>query len=424
MQPDDTPPPKPRPRRWARIIGWSWALFLLLATLTSLPVGDTAPPVGFATCLICGERGAADAILNIFLFVPLGLVVGARLGLLRAFALGAGLSAMIEVAQTFLSGRYATLGDVLWNATGALVGVVLYRALAARAEGSAPREPAATMLPILTGLVVLIGGWLLGSAPTDEAYWGQWTPDFGTGTRYPGAVLDARFNAHPFPSARLPASWSGADMLRTDWTLEGSVLKEGVPRSYTSVLSIYDGQQREILYLGAFREHLVLRERMRAQDLRLDRPQLLAADVLSPVGVGDTMRVTASRAGDDRCVAVDHAETCGLGFTAGRLWTLLGAPAHASSWLLRTVDSLWLLALFFPVGLFAGSGRRALVHTALALVIAAVGVGLTRLGVGPWTETAAAVTGAAVGHAAGALLRRVAARGSRPSSRRMSAAST
>src|SRR5690606_19163695 len=254
MQPDDTPPPKPRPRRWARIIGWSWALFLLLATLTSVPVGDTAPPVGFATCLICGERGAADAILNIFLFVPLGLVVGARLGLLRAFALGAGLSAMIEVTQTFLSGRYATLGDVVWNATGALVGVVLYRALAARAEGSAPREPAATMLPILTGLVVLIGGWLLGSAPTDEAYWGQWTPDFGTGTRYPGAVLDARFNAHPFPSARLPASWSGADMLRTDWTLEGSVLKEGVPRSYTSVLSIYDGQQREILYLGAFRE--------------------------------------------------------------------------------------------------------------------------------------------------------------------------
>src|SRR5690606_12060215 len=151
---------------------------------------------------------------------------------------------------------------------------------------------------------------LLEPSPTDDAYWGQRTPAFGPGTEYTGTVLEARFNGHPFPSARLQDSWSGPEMLREDWELSGLVVKGATPEQFTSILSIYDGHQREVLYFGAFRERLLLRERFRAQDLRLDQPELVAFGALEPAAVGDTVRLAARRSGAERCIAVDGRETC------------------------------------------------------------------------------------------------------------------
>ena len=50
-----------------------WAVGLAAVTLT--PNGGPVARI-LSFCLLCGERGTADAILNVVLFLPLGLLIG------------------------------------------------------------------------------------------------------------------------------------------------------------------------------------------------------------------------------------------------------------------------------------------------------------------------------------------------------------
>src|SRR5688572_27824066 len=98
-----------------------------IAVLTLRP-GPAYVPSLPPGCIICGEYGAADAILNVLLFVPLGLglgLMGMRSG--RALLAGMVLSLLIETWQIILPGRDASLGDLITNSTGALLGAVLAR---------------------------------------------------------------------------------------------------------------------------------------------------------------------------------------------------------------------------------------------------------------------------------------------------------
>ena len=61
----------------------------------------------------------SDIVLNILLFVPLGLIIGGWKGLLICFAL----SGMIEAAQYFFQIGFCELDDVLNNTIGAGIGV-------------------------------------------------------------------------------------------------------------------------------------------------------------------------------------------------------------------------------------------------------------------------------------------------------------
>ncbi|MDZ7781376.1 MAG: VanZ family protein [Gemmatimonadota bacterium] len=390
---------------WPRALAYLWFPTLYLVTLTPTPSFRRPGPEPFMWCLLCGDRGGADLLLNVAMFVPLGLLAARRLGVWRTFLLGAGLSAGIEMAQLFLPGRFSTLADLVANGSGALAGALLYTLLAALGRGARPGPAVGTAAAVVAGGLVLLGGWLVAPSPTDEAYWGQWTPYFGPGTRYPGTVLDARFNGHPFPSGKLPDSLRAREAMRDDWTLVGTVEKGPRPGWITSVLSIYDGRQDEILYLGAYREHLLLRERLRAQDWHLDRPELVAWDILAPVAEGDTMRVSARRAGSDRCLAVDEREVCGLGFTTGRLWSLLLYPASAPRWMRALADFGVLFTLFLPLGLLAPSARGAVLNAAVASGLIAFAVASTRLSFDWLLEPFGALSGLALGYAAAWALR-------------------
>lgn len=394
-------------RGWPLPLALLWLPTLYAATLLPTPTAGRPGAEPFALCLICGDRGGADVVLNLALFVPLGLLAKRRFGTLGAVAIGAALSTGIEVAQLFLPGRFSTLADLISNTTGALVGVALYRSLHALARGARPHGAVGTMMAAFAAGVVMLGGWLVAPAPTDEAYWGQWTPDFGPGTRYTGTVLAAAFNGRPFPSARLPPSTAGRDELLRDWTLTGTVQKGPPTGIATSVLSIFDGRQEEILYLGAHKEHLLLRERLRAQDWRLDRPELVSWDALAPVAEGRAMRLSTRRVGDDRCLGVDGHEVCDLGFTPGRLWSLLLYPSGAPPWLQRLADGAWMFVLFLPIGLFASSRRSALADMVLAAGLVALAAAATRLLLDPLLELAGAFMGVLFGYAVAAALCRI-----------------
>lgn len=78
-------------------------------------------------CLICGRQVVGDLLLNVALFVPLGVGL-ALLGTSRWRAFGIALltTTTIELTQGFLlRGRFASVSDIVTNSTGALIGHAL-----------------------------------------------------------------------------------------------------------------------------------------------------------------------------------------------------------------------------------------------------------------------------------------------------------
>lgn len=102
-----------------------------IATVTLIPVhaGWRAHPAGsIGAAFLSGSRwfSCFDAIQNVLLFLPLGYLMAgegaAGRPWLRAGAAGFAFSAAIECAQCFLPGRYASVWDIVFNASGAALG--------------------------------------------------------------------------------------------------------------------------------------------------------------------------------------------------------------------------------------------------------------------------------------------------------------
>ena len=96
---------------------------IAVLTLTPAPDTDTA---SWLTCIFCGERATADAVRNILLFAPLG--VGLRLMHLserKAIAFAMLLSGSVELLQLVIPGRDASVGDLLSNSVGCMLGISL-----------------------------------------------------------------------------------------------------------------------------------------------------------------------------------------------------------------------------------------------------------------------------------------------------------
>lgn len=136
---------------------------LFVAVLT--PVEGRQYPVTW--CMGCGERGMADVVRNLLLFVPLGMVVaGWFRSDLAAFVVPAGLSLAIEAAQLGVPGRDPSLGDFICNSVGGAAGVMI-----ARTSGHwlYPTPRLAGRLSLawagLLWLVVAMTGILLAPAP-------------------------------------------------------------------------------------------------------------------------------------------------------------------------------------------------------------------------------------------------------------------
>lgn len=76
---------------------------------------------------------SVDAILNVLMFLPVGVLYGAASRKSRAWKallLGACISVSIEALQFFLHRGFSEIDDVLHNALGCLIGWLLYRVVA------------------------------------------------------------------------------------------------------------------------------------------------------------------------------------------------------------------------------------------------------------------------------------------------------
>jgi len=355
-------------------------------------------------CLVCGHFAAADFLLNVALFVPLGFLpaLRRRWPALAVWGALAGLSATIELTQLLLPGRYSSLADVVANAAGAGLGVLLAR--------SRDRWLPATGAPVSPSFRVAAGGVaglvflatsvaLLPSLPRSSWY-GQWTPALGHYETYGGEVREARIGDRPLPPARLSSPDSVRSALLGGAPVEVAFTGGPATTGVAPVVSIYDEAQREVLVVGVTGEDLLVRVRRRAADLRLKAPQLRVAGAAPAPGMEATVR--ASIGDGAACLATGGSESCDPLGPPARGWSLLLGPAP---WGVPAggLDAAFAALLLVPLGLWWRRDRAGLAGAGLAALGAAVG---TLAGGSGLQGLVLALFGGAAGVGLGSALRR------------------
>ncbi len=379
-------------------------LAVLLATLT--PSAGEKPDL--TLCLVCGERGLADVLINVILYLPLGAAI-ALCGWRFPWALAAPalMSLLIEFSQIWIPGRDPSLGDVTFNTFGAAVGIGIVAS-----SGLWLWPPPRTRLLLAVGsawgavVALLVTGWLLQPDLPGSTYFGQWTPDLGHLEWYRGHVLRVSLGTREIPDGRLEGSDQVRSLLLARAPL--TVLATAGPRvpALGSLFSIYDDRQREIALLGPDRDDLVFRYRARAIAARLDEPDVRAVGQLRGVTPGQPLRAEVRSDRRGYCLGLNGRSRCGLGFTVGSAWALLYYPESLPAWLKALLDDGWVAGLLIPLGFWMRSRRLAaalLPLVAAAVAVAPAATGLVPTPPGQWL-------GAALGLLLGQALQHLAVR--------------
>jgi len=322
-------------------------LAIAAATLGPLPGQATQSAVTPFLCLPCGETGGADLILNIVLFLPLGLSLAALgwSGMAAAMS-GFALSGLVEALQYLvIPGRDASLGDLVANTAGAAVGWALW---ASRDMWLRPSPAVARRLGAawVLGVGALLGftHWALHSDLSGSTWYGQWggePPEFFT-----GQVLEVRLGGVKLRHWRIPESVRRGATRAADTVLLEAVIRTG-PTAVESgrVLSVADSVARFVSF-GQHGDDLTFGIRTRSAKLRLLAPRFLL-DQGMKAKLGDTLELRGQYA--DGRASVESQGTrlrsMDVQLTALDSWVFFwpGAVRHGSLLLLLRTGTLVVL---------------------------------------------------------------------------------
>ncbi len=388
----------------------------LVALLTLLPhpgqeeLVRATPP----TCLVCGELGGVDVILNILLFVPFGLGLG-LLGLPWPVAAAAGLGAsgLVEVLQMkVVAGRDASLSDLITNTAGSILGLALSRNWRLLVL---PPHRAAAGLMATWGLAWLALAAATGAGlhpvPTSATWYGQWAPELGHLDRFRGDVLSARAGESPLPPGRWDDTPTWRERLtRPEFSITATVRSGPPPTRLAPIVSVFDADQREVLLLGQWGDDLVYRVRMGPARLRLRNPAVRLPHGLG-APPGSELRLEGGTRGARYVLASDGPGgrlARELPFSPHWTWAMLLPYDYALGPEAGALTALWLLGLLVPLGWWGARSGRAGPWAAALLLLA--GVAGVRAGLGFEPAPAGEWLGAGGGLALGLLLARAARR--------------
>lgn len=395
------------PSRGNRYRRLALALVLLsIGIVTLTPEWSSPKPDLAITCVLCGDFGGPDLILNVVLFVPLGLVLAA-LGVrpLRTLGIALALSLAIEAIQVLLPGRSPTLRDALCNAAGGWLGAVLAlrgadwiapsRATAVRLAGAVAAAVAA----------VALSGWSLAYAPSDPPYFGHWSPKQEHLAHWSGRVTRAELDGLHVPDWRV----ADPDPLRRAIADGFDLRLEGVQAKPTpklgGMLTISDARMHEVLLIGPDGTDLVVRVRRLAARFRFAAPEARFIGLLGRVPEGAPLVIHVLATPARTCADVNGRAACVERAPAGVAWRLLFHESAFSSAARILLDAVTFGALAFPVGLLLRG--VAVSRTAVAALILAAGMVLAAGGSGLAPPTVAEWSGLAVGLVAGFVLNRL-----------------
>lgn len=406
--------------------GAVWWLLILAVTLVPLPSQAPRSALTPLGCLVCGEAGTVDVLLNICLFVPLGLVLR-LLGWRRRRVIWCGILTTlgVETAQLLvIAGRDPSASDVITNSAGTVIGTLLAERGASLV---APTATAAVRLVVAAAALpafVLAGtAWLLVPAPPSSVWYGQHAPDLGMYEQFRGTILEATLATSPMPVGPLRNS----PELRRKFLSDGPSLSARFvagpkPPGPAPIVSVFDEHSRKVILLGQGGQWLFFETRMRSDDLRFRALSFTLPSLPVPT-VGDTLRMTGRVLGGRVSVSVTGPQGTledQYRLSPGLGWALVSPTPQPVGGGAAALSLLWVAVLWTPFGYYAvrrgadgRSGGRA-VSTALLPVIggvaAALGMVLAPLMTGVPIPGPAEWLGLAAGILVGAMLSVVAGR--------------
>jgi hypothetical protein len=348
-----------RSSRAGTIIALAGAVLIASATLFPTP-GAPAIPHG---CVICGPFGAVDSVLNVLLFIPLGFGLGLRRTALgRALLLVLCATTLVEGLQlTVITGRSATLGDLLTNTLGGSFGYTIgrrWRQIVFPGQAGTLTLLAAAVAGFI--VVEVLTGVSLQPYPSSDTYFGQYTRRHRDEPPFPGTVQSAAVGACEIPNWTLVDAQCVRDAVTRADTVTATVAAKGTTMSPTAIVRVADGHQREITMLGADRDRAIFSVRTRAGAMGF-RPYRFALDSVFADGsqrvVGMKGHFTPSSAListviSDRPPVPALTRRAEMRLGPGSGWRLL-TPFRfydRGSLLTRAADAAWLAILVFPIG--------------------------------------------------------------------------
>ncbi|MBA3316922.1 MAG: VanZ family protein [Gemmatimonadales bacterium] len=407
-----SPPPV---RRLGAPLAASGLVAILVLTLLPAPQQAAFTALTPLLCLVCGDHGGSDVLLNLLLFAP--MAAGLRLSgwsWRRVVLTSATLSFSVELLQYFVvPGRDASLSDLLTNSTGSAAAAALAPHLGRLlAPGPALARrfflgSIALWLAVLCSSAIVMMPWTPSGRPRNDC-----TRSPGKADRFSGTVRSVVLNGTALPcDAEVPRSLPlMAAVKRGDVELEVATLSGSatggravihtlrVPRAALLVLA---QQGRSAVFSAPTRG---LRLRLYSPILRLPKafPPRPGVPVRLEAGIQDRqMWLSSSHAGERR--------TARLALSPSHGWSAILPWGMELGHRLRLFTALWIGGLLFPAAYWAGFVRqpvRAWGGIAASLV-AGLGVLPFLTGYAPahWSEW----LGGGLGVALGAPLHRYAA---------------
>jgi hypothetical protein len=340
---------------------------LLIVRITLTPNGPFLPD-HVDLCIICGDKGTADFILNVLLFVPLGF--GLRLAGTRrraAAVVAVLMTITIETLQYYVvPGRESGLNDIVSNSTGGFLGIALADTIGLLIA-PAPAVARRLALGAALGWCAIAAGvqWLLRPAFPPTVYYEQVAPNLPQFARFGGVVLDATFNGQRFHSGRMSPESSAvvrAALLAGDARIIARVIPGRSTEHAAPIVSVFDRHRAEIFVLARRHDDIVFRLRRRGQDLGFLPVTLTLSGAFSstvsdsgPVTVVATVQPTGIRLEAGSRVA-ERESGVGSGVWLG--WRLF-LPDEAWYGDFPTLfAAAWVIMFCAPMGYWAGRSAR------------------------------------------------------------------
>jgi hypothetical protein len=419
-----TVPPAPGRRRALLRLGLVGAALVWLALMTLTPQPELAGRAASTPlwCLVCGDTGLVDTLLNILLFVPYGMALAAAGATRRrTLALVLATTVAIELLQMkAVAGRDASLGDILTNCAGGMLGAWL---VTDWRRFVAPRAREARRLACLAafswlGLTTVVG-WLEERVVPNQRYNVHFGPAVAGHDRFAGRVLGAEVNGWPIDSGHIKEYVPYMlELQRDSARFEARIVTGAPPRRAARIADLGigypDPNPRGVLILEQQGRDAIFQWRMRTQEFHLRSPALRLPRAL-PAEPGDTV-IVAGAYGHDRLWLTTTlagrpatARSIAVPLSPSWSWVMLLPFEYEFGPEVYALTALWLACLLLLPGYWAGrADAQRGGRTTGALIAAAVIVGLggvpllVTLPAVPWTEWAGALTGGLLGYLAGA----------------------
>lgn len=390
-----------------------WTGVIALATLT--PVNG--PTLRFAPCLICGDRGTADALSNVLLFLPLGLALAQRSPKRAPYWIPISLSLVVEMAQYFLPGRNPAYGDLLFNSIGGCLGIWLgIRSHRWWNRSERVARHWLTLVIAAPGLFLVLTAMLVAPDPTDGVYFGQWTPEFRRLEKYDGRLTTAKIGTESLRDGRLVNSAEVRAMIEQDAALRVVGVAGHPPRSLAPVLALVDDGSRQMFLVGIDRVDVVYHYRSRAVAWRLDHVELRAPGLATGLNAGGPLQLDVRPQADGVQFEVNGQKQMVAAPSLGMGWRLLFGSERFPRWLGRLLDYAWLIVLIAPAGYWSRTVWSSAGSGALFLLLLASLPSFSWLAPTPLPQYVAALFAMAIGVVAARLLPPSARNDSYPSS--------